>query len=240
MIRRFLGAVQFLTVLPIPGDTATPGKSAEFFPVTGALLGAACGGVFQLFRSPLGSSLAALFAISLLIAVTGGLHEDGLADCADAIRAGRTREKMLAILKDSRIGVYGAVALILCLGIRWQALTEMQVNPLIGLASAIALSRSSLVILGKTTKALGSGLGALFSTELTRAASVFVSLEMLGAAVMCGWRGFPMLLSTAGLIALARTYFIRRLGGVNGDCLGATCLTVESVNLVILAWRSST
>ncbi len=239
MIRKFFGAIQFLTVLPIRSDTSTPGQSAVFFPITGALLGAASGAVLQLFRRPLGASLGALLAISFLVAVTGGLHEDGLADCADAIRAGRTREKMLAILKDSRIGVYGAVALILCVGIRWQATTQIRINPVIGLASSLALSRSSLVMLGITTNPFGSGLGAVFSTGLTRAAALFVALQMLAAAALCGWRGVPMLLSSAAIIAFARTYFVRRLGGVNGDCLGATCLTVESLNLVILAWRFS-
>src|SRR3954452_1754971 len=178
MIRRLLGAVQFLTVLPIPGDTATPGQSAVFFPLIGALLGAACGGVFQLFRRPLGPSLGALLAIAVLIALTGGLHEDGVADCADAIRAGRSREKIMAILKDSRIGAYGAVALILCLGIRWQALPQMQVNPVVGLASSVAISRASLVILGMTTNPVGGGLGAVFSTGLTHAGSTFVALQI--------------------------------------------------------------
>lgn len=239
MIRRLLGAVQFLTVLPILGETATPGQSAAFFPLTGALLGGACGGMLQLFQRPLGASLGALLAISALIILTGGLHEDGLADCADAVRAGRSREKMLEILKDSRIGVYGAVALILCLGIRWQALTQIQMNPAIGLASSVALSRSSLVMLGMTANPLGGGLGALFSAGLTRSAALFVALQMLAAAALCGWRGLLMLLSSAALIALARAYFIRRLDGVNGDCLGATCVTIESLNLVILAWQSS-
>src|SRR3954471_15815666 len=122
MIGRLLGAIQFLTVVPIPGQTAIPGRAAPFFPLIGAALGATCGLVFEVCQKPLGGSLAALTAISAAIILSGGLHEDGLADVADALRAGRSREKMLAILKDSRIGAYGAVVLVLCICIRWQTL----------------------------------------------------------------------------------------------------------------------
>ena len=240
MIRRLLGAIQFLTVLPVPGETEKPGRSGVFFPLVGASLGAVCGLLLVVLERPLGASLAALVALSGTVALSGALHEDGLADCSDALRAGRTREKMLAILKDSRIGVYGATALILCIAVRWQALAHIQVNAIVGLASCLALSRSSLVVLGAITKPMGSGLGAAFSQELAPATSVLVAVQVVLAASFCGWRGVPMLLLSAAIIAVARAYFTRRLGGVNGDCLGATCLTVESANLLVLAWQSST
>ena len=240
MMSRVLGAVQFLTVVPIPGKTATPAQSAPFFPLVGALLGAVCGGILELCIKPFGPYLAALLAVSAAIALSGALHEDGLADCADALRAGRTREKMLAILKDSRIGVYGSLALILCIAIRWQALTRIGVNVALGLASSLALSRSSLVVLAAITKPVGSGLGAAFSEALTPVISVIVAVQVVIAASLCGWVGVPMLLSSAATLAVARAYFLRRLGGVNGDCLGATCLAIETVNLLVLAWHSST
>lgn len=240
MIGRLLGAVQFLTVVPIPGRTAVPGRAATFFPLVGAALGAICGLVFEVCQKPLGGSLAALLAISATIILSGGLHEDGLADVADAIRAGRTREKMLAILKDSRSGAYGAIALILCVCVRWQALEHVQLNAVLGLASCLALSRSSLVVLSAITVPVGHGLGAAFSEALTPAVSVCVAVQVVIAAALCGWRGVPMLLATTAIVVVARSYFTRRLGGVNGDCLGATCLTVESANLLVLAWHSST
>jgi adenosylcobinamide-GDP ribazoletransferase len=240
MMGRLLGAIQFLTVVPIPGKTATPAQSAPFFPLVGALLGALCGGILELCRKPLGTPLAALLAVSAAITLTGGLHEDGLADCADALRAGRTREKMLAILKDSRIGVYGSLALILCIAIRWQALTRIGVGATVGLTSSLALSRSSLAILAAITNPAGVGLGAAFSQGLTPAISVVVAVQVVIAASLCGWVGVPMLIWSAATLTIARAYFLRHLGGVNGDCLGATCLAVETVNLLVLAWHSST
>jgi adenosylcobinamide-GDP ribazoletransferase len=231
MIARLLGAIQFLTVVAVLGKTAMPSRSAPFFPLIGACLGVIGGSVFELCRTPLGTSLAALIALSVVISLTGGLHEDGLADCADALRAGRTREKMLAIFKDSRIGTYGAIALILVISVRWQAIAHLQVNVMLALASCLSLSRSSAVVLGAITKPVGTGLGAAFSEGLTRATSVSIGVQIVLAAGLCGWRGVPMLIVSCGIVILARGYFTRRLGGVNGDCLGATCLTVESARI---------
>ncbi len=85
MIKRFLGALQFLTILPIPGDTAPASESAIFFPLVGALLGASAGAILLTGN--------ALLVIAWLLIATGCIHEDGLADVADAFRAGRSREK---------------------------------------------------------------------------------------------------------------------------------------------------
>src|SRR5260370_24600376 len=121
MMKRFLGAVQFLTVVRVPFNTATAGEAAVFFPLTGAILGALSGAVCLVASSGFPRSIAALFSVVFLLVATGCLHEDGLADVADAIRAGRTREKMLSILKDSRIGTFGALAVVVSVLVRWQA-----------------------------------------------------------------------------------------------------------------------
>src|SRR5262245_13968406 len=104
MIPAFLGAVQFLTVLPVPGKTAPPARSAIFFPLVGAWLGWMGATIFLFLRAVFPLELAALAAVAFWIVVTGALHEDGLADVADAFRAGRSADRILAILKDSRIG----------------------------------------------------------------------------------------------------------------------------------------
>lgn len=243
MIRRFLGAMQFLTVIPIPANTPPLGQCAVFFPLVGALLGAAAG------------SLAPLFAIAFLLIVTGCLHEDGLADIADAVRAGRTREKMLLILKDSRIGTYGAVALILSVLVRWQAIAQyrlspihispsyispIQISPVYALAAALALSRTALVALAVAAPPIGDGLGRAFADGISLPTLLIVIVQAVAFSCLAGWRhGVAMILATATIVLLARIWFLRRLGGVNGDCLGATCQVVETVNLVILTWQPS-
>ncbi len=239
MIRRFLGAVQFLTVLPVRGATTTPGHAAMLFPLVGALLGAFTGASMLVFSMFLTRSLSALLALAILLVATGCLHEDGLADVADAVRAGRTREKMMAILKDSRIGTYGAVALVLSIGIRWQAMAELA-NPVAGLAVALALSRGSLVVLAGIAPSVGSGMGQAFAIACTRNVVTVTAVQALavvfGAAWFIGiWPALAMLTASLITILLARHYFLRRLGGLNGDCLGATCQAVETINLVILS-----
>jgi adenosylcobinamide-GDP ribazoletransferase len=236
MISRFLGAMQFLTVLPIRGQSSDPGEAALFFPLIGALLGALTGEAMLIAN--------ALSALTALIILTGCLHEDGLADVADAVHVGRSREKMVEILKDSRIGTYGAIALILSVIIRWQALSQITVNPVTGLAAALALSRASLVVLAATTMPVGTGMGKAFVDSCSTKTLVNVAAECLAivalAGVLIGWRrGVAMVIGTIVIVFLARAYFTKRLGGVSGDCLGATCQAVETVNLVILTWRPS-
>ena len=227
MIRRFLGAVQFLTIIPTPASTALPGASAAFFPVVGALLGASAGVICQ--YSP-------LFAIIWLVTITGCLHEDGLADVADALRAGRTREKMLSILKDSRIGTYGAMALIVSFTTRWHALSLGVAKPIASLAAIIGLSRSALVILAALSPPVGTGMGEAFVAACTKNVLLIVLAQALAAAVFLGWQYGT---ATLAVIFLARLYFLHRLGGVNGDCLGATSQVVEIVCFTLLAWRPS-
>jgi adenosylcobinamide-GDP ribazoletransferase len=234
---RLLGAVQFLTVIPIRGETAALGQAAVFFPAVGAVLGASAGAMLHWGG---GTPLAALVALTYLVAITGCLHEDGLADVADAVRAGRSREKILLILKDSRIGAYGAVAVVLVILLRWQALGLCQVEPVYGLAGALGLSRASLVLLGGLTPALGEGLGREFAAGISRRTLWAAAAQAVAFASLAGWRhGAAMVVGSALMVTLARVWFVRRLGGVNGDCLGATCQAVETVNLLILAWRPS-
>jgi adenosylcobinamide-GDP ribazoletransferase len=228
--------------LPSRRPTASPGESATFFPLVGGLLGVLAAAVLYAANAPLGPSLAALLAISILLLLTGGLHEDGLADAADAFRAGRSRDKIFAILKDSRIGAYGALALIVSLLLRWQSLLRFKKYPIAGLTAALALSRASMVLLGVMTPPAGEGLGALFVKQISRrAAWAAIVQALLFAALigyLIGWKpAVAMIAADFLVIQLARIYFLRRLGGVNGDCLGATCQVVETMNLIVLAWQ---
>ena len=113
-----LAALQFLTILPIPSRPAKPGTAAWAFPVVGALFGLICAAILPWKLGP-------ILAMIVLAILSGGLHEDGLADVCDAIRKHRTRDRMHQILKDSRIGAHGALALIAMFVFRWQALASL-------------------------------------------------------------------------------------------------------------------
>ena len=238
MIGRFLGAIQFLTVVPVRYSAASSGASAISFPLVGALLGAVTGAILLLCSRIFSASVAALIALIFLVAVTGCLHEDALADVADAFRIGRSRERIMLVLKDSRIGSYGGVALALSLMLRWQSLAAMRQNPVLGLAAALALSRAALVALGATAPAAGEGLGRAFVEQLSRPAMYGAVAQAVALAFLAGWRnGAVMIIASAIIVILAHAWFVARLGGVNGDCLGATCQIVEMMNLLILVWR---
>jgi adenosylcobinamide-GDP ribazoletransferase len=227
MMRALLGAFQFLTVLPVRGSTVEPARAAIYFPLVGAVLGAAA----WLVPTALGKLL-------FLVLATGALHEDGLADVADAVRAGRSPERILTIMKDSRIGAYGALALIFSLLFRWQALDGVTLPRLI---AAQAISRAAVIVLARSSKPAGSGLGAGFCSGLGQWTTLAVAMQAVAAAALCGgMTAAAMLGSAAAAIAALRWWFARRIGGVTGDCLGAAEQVTQTLSLGVSAWHGYT
>lgn len=239
-MRTLAGAIQFLTILRIPGEPPAPGRAAAWFPLVGAALGAAGAGVYLLLSRLLPVSLAALACVAFWTASTGVLHEDGLADVADALRAGRTRERMLEILKDSRIGAFGAVALLLSVIARWQALQYFSgPSVLTACIAAQAVPRAAMVGLAWASRPAGDGLGYSLASTLGTTGAVIALLQGAVAAFVCGLReGAVIVLGSFVIVRLAREYFYRRIGGVNGDCLGATEQALEIFILALFACAS--
>ena len=236
----FRAAIRFLTILPVRGGDAPPGRAAAFFPLVGAMLGAAGAGVYLLTARAFPISIAALATVAFWVAISGILHEDGLADVADAVRAGRTRERVLSILKDSRIGAFGAIAILLTVLARWQALEYLATPRVLAtLIASQAVPRAAMVAMAWVSRPAGSGLGyALASTLSTPAASAAIALGA-AAALLCGWRaGFAMIAGSVLIVQASRGWFYRRLGGVNGDCLGFTEQLIEIFILLMFACRS--
>lgn len=236
-MRTFLAAVSFLTIIPVPGKDVPPGRAAIFFPLVGAILGAAGAGLFFAASFVLPTSIAALIAVAFWTVISGVLHEDGLADVADAMRAGRTRQRMIAILKDSRIGTYGAVAIVLSIAARWQALEHVPAQHIL-LVCIITqtVARAGIVALAWLSRPSGDGLGLAFSSSLTTTGALIAIAQGLIASMLLGWRpGLLILLGAYLIIRGARTYFYKRIGGVNGDCLGATEQFLEIFILILFA-----
>jgi adenosylcobinamide-GDP ribazoletransferase len=239
-MRTFLGAISFLTIIPVRGATAKPGQAAIFFPLVGAMLGAAGAELYLAAGAVLPSEIASLMVVAFWAAISGVMHEDGLADVADALRAGRTKERMMAILKDSRIGTFGAVAIVLSLVARWQAVEHLATTRLLGVMIASqAVPRAAIVALAWISRPVGTGLGLAFSSTLTTTGAVIAIAQGVGAALVCGLRpGVVIILGAYLIIRFAQAYFYRRIGGVNGDCLGATEQTIEIFILVLFTCRN--
>ncbi|MEQ1945994.1 MAG: adenosylcobinamide-GDP ribazoletransferase [Bryobacteraceae bacterium] len=221
-------ALQFLTVLPV--TTRSPGYGAVWFPFVGCLLGLAAATALRL---PQGS----ICALLLVTALTGGLHEDGLADVCDAVRAYRSREKMMEILHDSRIGAHGALALVFSVLLRWQALEHLTGNPWLRLPATLAISRGTMVLLAAFTPTAGSGVGRSFQESLSKSTVWLTAIQVVALAFSAGWHAAAYLIPLQLAIVLAsRRWFVTRLGGVSGDCLGFQCQVSEAASLLLFTW----
>lgn len=241
-MRGLLAAAHYLTVIPLGrrwSQDIPPGPAAAWFPVVGGLIGVGLvvvdGATSWLFP-PL---LAALLTISVWKLVTGGLHLDGLADCLDGL-GGRDAAHRLAIMRDSRIGVFGALGLILFLFLEMAALAELPGAvraPALLLAPASARALPALLAV-LFPAARHDGQGAGFAATVTRrAAGVSVGLAVVLAGLLLGVGGL-VAVAIAVAAALALAWFLAgRLGGVTGDVMGAAVEVAElAVLLSIAAW----
>ncbi|MBB5515411.1 adenosylcobinamide-GDP ribazoletransferase [Rubricella aquisinus] len=234
-------AFSLLTRLPVPVDHARAGQrgalSSWAWPCVGAILGALAGAVAMvLSHAGLPAGVAAAAALAVLALLTGALHEDGLADCADGLGGGRDKAHSLDIMKDSRIGAFGAVALIVMLLARWSGIAAIPAEQVIaGLAVAGAGSRSVMALAMRLPNAREGGLSA--STGRPGGAALLTSGALsLGLAVLCfGVTGFGIL--AGGLLAVPFLAYARhKLGGQTGDVLGATQILSElGMVLMLLA-----
>lgn len=232
-------ALGLLSRLPVPSHNPRGGASAWAWPIAGLAV-ALLTGLVAVIALSLGVPpvLAAGLALAAQIAVTGGLHEDGLADTADGFWGGATPARRLEIMKDSRIGSYGVVALVLSLGLRWQALSLLLASghgaaPLV---AAAVLSRGTMaVLMASLPNARGDGLSAAVGrpSQATAFLAAGVALGLGFAAV--GWALLaPLLwlsLAAIGLAAVARA----KIGGQTGDVLGAAQQIGEIAVLIALA-----
>jgi adenosylcobinamide-GDP ribazoletransferase len=243
MLAPLLAAFTFLTRLPLPGadhvDGETLARSSLWFPVVGAVVGGVGGGVLVAAARVWPPLVAAVLALLATVLLTGAFHEDALADAADGLGGGVTRERALAIMKDSRIGSYGAVALVLVLSGRIACLAALE--PMEGaraLIGAHVLGRwSSLPLMRLLPYARIDGSARPFVGAVTGLRLVGGTLLAAGlAGPALGARTLPAGLAAVAVTALAARYFRARLGGITGDCLGATNQIVELITyLTVLA-----
>ena len=252
-LRVFLTAVMFLTRIPCPRwvgyDPAWLARSTAYFPVVGVLVGLVGGAALWVGMRAWPAFVAAALSTAATVWVTGAFHEDALADSCDGFGGGWRREQVLAIMKDSRIGSYGAVGLGLVLVTKIGALAAIAGanvgTALRALVVAHTLGRwSSLPLIwalpyvreedaggAKSRPFAASVTGRrLAAGTATAAAITALLLAPLGPAAVVA------ALALAALVtALGARYFRRRIGGMTGDCLGAANQLVELATYLLLA-----
>lgn len=232
-------AAMFLTRLPVRGPRVELAQAVVAFPLVGIFVGALGGGAYWLSAlAGLPLLASALIALAVTALVTGALHEDGLADAADGL-AGSTAEDSIRIMRDSRIGGYGVLAMIFSVGLRATALAALADPPsgFLVLIAAGALSRAAMpAVMLALPRASATGLGAAagkpaaVDTLLGIAVAVLLSVALLGPVL-----ALAALVAAALAALLAAALAWRGLGGYTGDILGAVQQLAEIAILLTLA-----
>jgi adenosylcobinamide-GDP ribazoletransferase len=242
-VRAGAGAVSFLTRVPVGRyvdvDGADVARGAALFPVIGAGVGALTAGVALLAAHALPAFVSAGLAVAVAAAVTGAMHLDALADTADALGA-NGRDEALAIMRDSRIGTFGAVALALDLLLKIGCVATLvdRGHVVAGLVAAGALSRAAsppLAALLPYPRAEG-GPGSVLTGRLSTAAAAVAAALGVAISSVLWWTSGLWLALTAAVVAVALGLCYRRwLGGATGDCLGTATELCETAVLVAAA-----
>jgi adenosylcobinamide-GDP ribazoletransferase len=221
-----LAAFQFLTVLPVKrGFTSEQvGRSSVYFPVVGAVIGLVLAGLNRGLGYVLPEAVVNIILLTVLAAVSGGLHLDGLADTLDGLAGHRTAEERLAIMKDSRIGGFGAIGLALTLLIEYVTLSSIPANIKVQiLILAPVLSRWAMVnSIFVYPYARPHGLGKAYKDAVNLRHFIIASLFTLAiSVVLFRWSGLIIMAGTWLVIALLAEYFKKHLKGLTGDTYGA-------------------
>ncbi len=233
-------AFSLLSRLPVPVDHARAGKrgaaAAWAYPVVGLVLGALAGGMAAVAaRAGVPAGMAGALALAVLAATTGGMHEDGLADFADAM-GGNDRDRRLEIMKDSHIGAFGAIALTLGLLARWSGIAALSGwEQVAGLAVVGAVSRAGMVVaMVALPHARAGGLSAATGRPQQHTVLAGLAVGLVAAVLFAGLSG--VWLFAAGLAGVVPVLWLahRTLGGQTGDVLGAAQQLAEIFGLAVL------
>ena len=236
-------ALQFLTIFPIQlKQLPSPRQNAyslAFYPVIGLFLGGLIFGMaWGLNAVHLPVLLSASLILTVWVVITGGLHLDGLADTADAWVGGYgDRERTLKIMKDPQCGPIGVLSLVLSLLLKFSSIyVILQTQHLYGLVIIPVLGRLTALFLFLTCDYVRAhGLGSSFLQDLPRKLLWSISFICLFACNILGWVGFVVTAVFCSCLGYLRHVFVRRLGGITGDTVGASIEISECVSLLSLA-----
>ena len=229
-------AFGFLTVLPVPQRSEWSdvdfGWSAVFYPLTGALIGAGACAAYRLFCAIFARPIAAFLALMVWILLSGGLHWDGLADCMDGFCCSASPERRLEIMKDSRLGTFGALGIFCALILKWLCIWQLPDNKfLIFFALTGASARWAMLALISHPLANPNGMAAMLKKHCPKRILLYaLPLPLILALLYAPWGLLYLLiaLASAELIGLLAK---KKIGGINGDVLG---FCIESTEIVLL------
>lgn len=240
-MRLYFVALQFLTIIPLPfqvrWDERALGRSMALFPLVGLTLGGLLVGVDVVFSSILPRPVVDIMLVALLALATGALHLDGLADACDALAARGSRERFLAVMKDSRIGAVGAVGLILALMIKYQAILQIPLESkrmILLFFPAVSRFGQVLMTVG-AQRARQDGLGVVFISGAGRGQlAIALMITLVSGFLSLEWQGISAIAFVSLVTLSCRWYFTKRLGGITGDLIGCVSEINELACLIVL------
>jgi len=240
-MRLYFIALQFLTIVPLPftprWEENDLGRSMAFFPLAGLTIGGLLAGADFLLMRHLPRPVGDLLLVALLAGVTGALHHDGLADVCDGLAARGSRERFLAVMKDSRIGAVGVVGLVLGLLLKYQVLLalppEVKRQALVFFPTVARFAQVQMTV--GSRRARGDGLGAAcIAGAGTVQLLVAGAMTLAAAYLLLGVRGIGCCVVLSLFTAGVRAWFHRRLGGITGDLIGCASELNEIACLLII------
>lgn len=226
-MRDFLTALGFLTLFPHPQyddfDGKDLGRSMAAFPLVGLFLGIILVIANFIFTSFLPEGLTNILLIALLVILTGGLHLDGFMDTLDGIGGGNNKEKILTIMRDSRVGAFGVIGIVLLLMIKWEALNVLGGLKVPALLLMPTASRFAMALLTHISPyARDEGLGRPFADGLTKDRVYFaLAVTLIISLFIADMKGLVIVFIITGLTFVWSRWFRNKIGGVTGDIIGA-------------------
>ena len=230
-MRHFISAIQFITIIPVGrADTFEPPKMIPYFPLVGLSLGMLTALFDQLATALWSRPVASLLDILFLAVLTGAFHLDGLGDSADGLLGQRSIEKALTIMKDSRLGTMGLVAIVFGLALKWAGIAGLDTNRALLLIIVPAYARAGMLFgmrffeYGRP----GGGTGTDFFKSKLEWTAFWGLTVPVALSVFLGWTAIWLNLSFVALTAVLIWYYKRRVGCITGDMLGAMAEILES------------
>ncbi|RLC93212.1 MAG: adenosylcobinamide-GDP ribazoletransferase [Chloroflexi bacterium] len=234
-------ALKFLTVIPLPprhqAAAEDTGRSVVYFPVAGLLLGLILVGLDRLLELALPASLTNLLLVIVMVAITGALHLDGLADTCDGVMLRTSPRERLRIMADSHVGTFGVVGVCLIILLKYVALSaisdDLRVPALLLMPS---LSRWAMVFaIGSFTYARETGTGQTFKSQASSGRVAIASVMAIVISVtVAGYGGLALIAALCCVVFGMASWFRQRLGGLTGDTYGAISEVVEVLVLILL------
>ena len=236
--RGLVFAIQFLTIIPLPTHHRFNARTAQpFFPAAGLLIGALLILVDTVASQLWPRPVVAVLDTLLLAVISGALHLDGLADTFDGLYGPKNPERALRIMKDSRVGAMGVVAVVCCLAVKWVGLAHMPLQNSIWLLLVPAYARATVPVAAKALPYGRSSEGtahAFFQTPMTLFDFWGFGL-LLPLSLLAGWQALVLNLGFIATVGLTISWYRRKTGFITGDMFGAQIEICEAVLFLLAA-----